>query len=95
MNEIPTILGIEPFVPFVILCYILGAVLKAIGNEKLDKYIPEILAVFGGLVAVLIFITIPGYLPVYAANWFAAFILGAVSGLVSVGINQIYKQLKG
>ena len=94
MNELPTVLGVEPFVPFVILCYILGAVLKGLGKEKLDKFIPEILAVFGGCIAVLIYNTIPNYLPAYAQNWFAAFILGTVSGLVAVGVNQIYKQLK-
>lgn len=90
MNELPTVLGIVPLVPIVILCYLLGATLKALKNETLDKFIPVIDGVFGGLVGVLVFITIPGYLS--ATNWLDAFAVGAASGLVAVGINQIYKQ---
>lgn len=90
MNELPTVLGIAPFVPVVILCYFVGAGFKAINNETLDKFIPEIVAVFGGLVTTLLFNTINGYIP--ASNWFEAFILGMVSGAVSVYVNQIYKQ---
>ena len=90
MNELPTVLGIAPFVPVVILCYFVGAAIKAINNETLDKFIPEIVAVFGGLVTTLLFNTINGYIPV--TNWFEAFILGMVSGAVAVYVNQIYKQ---
>lgn len=90
MNELPTVLGIAPFVPVVVLCYFVGAGFKAINNETLDKFIPEIVAVFGGLVTTLLFNTINGYIP--AANWFEAFILGMVSGAVAVYVNQIYKQ---
>ena len=94
MNELPTVLGIEPFVPIVVICYFLGAFLKALGKEMLDKFIPEIVAVFGGGLATLVFFTIPGYLPSFAQNWFAAFVLGVVSGAVAVWINQVYKQSK-
>lgn len=90
MNELPTVLGVAPFVPVVILCYFVGAGFKAIKNETLDKFIPEIVAVFGGAVTTLLFNTINGYIP--ASNWFEAFILGMVSGAVAVYVNQIYKQ---
>lgn len=90
MNELPTVLGIAPFVPVVILCYFVGAGFKAINNETLDKFIPEIVAVFGGIVTTVLFTTINGYIP--ATNWFEAFILGMVSGAVAVYVNQIYKQ---
>ena len=90
MNELPTVLGVTPFVPIVILCYFVGAGIKAVRNDTLDKFIPEIVAFFGGLVTTLLFCTIKGYIP--ATNWFEAFILGIVSGAVSVFVNQIYKQ---
>lgn len=90
MNELPTVLGIVPLVPIVILCYLLGATLKAVKNETLDKFIPIISGLFGGIVAIIVLFTIPGYLS--ATNWLDAFATGAASGLVAVGINQIYKQ---
>lgn len=90
MNELPTVLGIVPFIPVAILCYFVGATIKAFKNENLDRFIPEIVAVFGGIVTAILFKTIDGYIP--ATNWFEAFILGMVSGSVAVCINQIYKQ---
>lgn len=90
MNVLPTVLGIAPLVPIVILCYLLGATLKAIKNETLDKFIPIISGLFGGIIAIIVLFTIPGYLS--ATNWLDAFATGAASGLVAVGINQIYKQ---
>ena len=92
MNVLPTFLGIEPFIPIVALCYFIGVTLKAVKNETLDRFIPEILAFFGGGVAVLLYFTIPGYLPAFAVNWFAALILGIISGAVAVFINQVWKQ---
>lgn len=90
MNELPTVLGIAPIASIAIICYVLGGFLKALGNEKLDCLIPQIVAVFGGSIGVLAFYTIPGYLS--ATNWLDALAIGAASGLVAVGINQIVKQ---
>lgn len=90
MNDLPTVLGIAPIASIAIICYILGGFLKGIGNEKLDCLIPDIVAVFGGGIGVLAFYTIPGYLS--ATNWLDALAIGAASGLVAVGINQIVKQ---
>lgn len=90
MNELPTVLGIAPIASIAIICYVLGGFLKGIGNEKLDCLIPDIVAVFGGVIGVLAFYTIPGYLS--ATNWLDALAIGAASGLVAVGINQIVKQ---
>lgn len=90
MNELPTVLGIAPIASIAIICYVLGGFLKGIGNEKLDCLIPDIVAVFGGGIGVLAFYTIPGYLS--ATNWLDALAIGAASGLVAVGINQIVKQ---
>ena len=90
MNELPTVLGIAPIASIAIICYVLGGFLKGIRNEKLDCLIPDIVAVFGGGIGVLAFYTIPGYLS--ATNWLDALAIGAASGLVAVGINQIVKQ---
>lgn len=90
MNEITTVFGIVTVPAIIIICYILGAVLKAINNDTLSKFIPSILGVFGGAIGIVVFYTIPNYLP--AENWLLAFAVGAASGLATVGINQIYKQ---
>ena len=78
------------FIPLAGVIYLLGAALKAIGNEALDKFIPVICGLAGGILGVVVFKTIPGYLP--ADNWLLALYIGIGSGLVSVGVNQIYKQ---
>lgn len=70
--------------------YLLGAALKAIGNATLDKFIPVICGFAGGVLAIVVYKTIPGYLP--ADNWLMALYIGIGSGLASVGVNQIYKQ---
>ena len=70
--------------------YLIGALLKAINNETLDKFIPVICGFCGGILAIIVYKTIPGYLP--ADNWLIALYIGIGSGLASVGVNQIYKQ---
>ena len=83
-------LGFIAFPAIVILCYLVGATLKAINNETLDKFIPMICGFFGGVLGVVVFLTIPGYIP--ADNWLMALAIGIVSGFASTGINQVYKQ---
>lgn len=78
------------FPAIVIICYLVGATLKAINNETLDKFIPVICGLIGGVFGVVVFLTIPGYIP--AQNWLMALAIGIVSGFASVGVNQIYKQ---
>lgn len=78
------------FIPLAGVIYLIGACLKAIGNEKLDKFIPVICGLCGGILGVVVYKTIPGYLP--ADNWLLALYIGIGSGLASVGVNQIYKQ---
>lgn len=85
-------LGFIAFPAIVVICYLVGATFKAIGNEKLDKFIPIICGFVGGALGVVVFKTIPGYIP--ADNWLAALAIGIVSGFASVGINQVYKQFK-
>ena len=84
-------LGFIAFPAIVVICYLVGATLKAIGKEALDKFIPVICGFFGGGLGVLVFLTIPNYIP--AENWLMALAIGIVSGFASVGVNQVYKQL--
>ena len=74
-------------------CYLAGAICKTIGNEKLDKFIPVICGTLGAVLGVVIFFTIPNFIP--AENWAVAVAIGIVSGFSATGINQIWKQLKG
>ena len=83
-------LGFIAFPAIVVLCYLVGATLKAVNNETLDKFIPMICGFIGGGFGVLVFLTIPGYIP--ADNWLMALAIGIVSGFASTGINQVYKQ---
>lgn len=86
-------LGFIAFPAIVIICYLVGATLKAIGVEALDKFIPVICGFVGGILGVVVFKTIPGYIP--ADNWLMALAIGIVSGFASVGVNQVYKQFSG
>lgn len=83
-------LGFIAFPAIVVICYLVGATLKAINNEGLDKFIPVICGFVGGILGVVVFKTIPGYIP--AENWLMALAIGIVSGFASVGVNQVYKQ---
>lgn len=86
MNE----LGFIAFPAIVVICYLAGATLKAINNETLDKFIPVICGFIGGILGVIVFNTIPNYIP--ADNWLMALAIGIVSGFAATGINQVYKQ---
>lgn len=80
------------FPAIVVICYFAGIVCKAIGKEGLDKFIPVICGALGAILGIVIFLTIPNFIP--ADNWAEAIATGIVSGLSATGINQIYKQLK-
>ena len=83
-------LGFIAFPAIVVICYLVGATLKAINCETLDKFIPVICGFVGGILGVLVFNTIPNYIP--ADNWLMALAIGIVSGFASTGINQVYHQ---
>ena len=83
-------LGFIAFPAIVVICYLVGATLKAINNEVLDKFIPVICGFVGGILGVLVFNTIPNYIP--ADNWLMALAIGIISGFASTGINQVHKQ---
>ena len=79
------------FPSITIICYLVGMYMKAINNEKIDKFIPSICGTIGAALGVLIYFTIPDFLP--ANNWAVAVEIGIISGLAATGINQIAKQL--
>jgi len=81
------------FPAIVVICYLVGIGIKTIGSEKLDKFIPVICGVFGAVLGITMFYTIPNFIP--ADNWANAIAIGIVSGLSATGVNQIWKQLKG
>ena len=73
------------------ICYFIGLAVKTFGtSEKLDKWIPIICGGSGMALAIIVYFTIPGYIP--AENWLVALCIGLVSGLAATGANQIYKQ---
>ena len=80
------------FPAIVVMCYLVGMICKSFKNEKLDSFIPDIVGVVGAILGIVIFLTIPNFIP--ADNWAVAVAIGIVSGLSATGINQIYKQLK-
>lgn len=80
------------FPAIVVMCYLVGMICKSFKNEKLDSFIPDIVGVVGAILGLVIFLTIPNFIP--ADNWAVAIAIGIVSGLSATGINQIYKQLK-
>lgn len=86
MNE----LGFIAFPAIVAVVYLVGATLNAINNTTLDKFIPVICGFVGGVLGVVVFMTIPNYIP--AENWLMALAIGIVSGFAATGINQVYKQ---
>lgn len=78
----------------VIICYIIGEIYKVLFKNKQDLYklIPIILACFGGLLGILIFLTNPEIL-LNVSNVWTALGIGMVSGVSSTGTNQIIKQI--
>jgi hypothetical protein len=78
------------FLPLAGVCFLIGAGLKAIGNEILDKFIPFLCGLFGGILSVIAFKTIPNFIP--ADNWLMALYVGIGSGLMATGAHQVYKQ---
>ena len=80
------------FPAIVVICYLVGFTCKKIGNEALDKFIPSICGLLGAILGIVIFLTIPNFIP--ADNWAVAIAIGIVSGFSATGINQVYKQIK-
>lgn len=74
----------------VVVCYLIGMCVKAFA-PKAEKFIPCIVGICGGILGIVVYFTIPGFIG--AENWITALATGIVSGLASTGANQVYKQL--
>lgn len=80
----------------VVCCYIVGEIYKFIFVKKQEAYklIPIVLAILGGLLGIIIYLTNPEMI-FNAANVWVALGIGIVSGASATGANQIIKQLFG
>ena len=75
-----------------VMTYLAATLIKSMStSEKLDRMIPGICGVIGLVLGLVIFFTIPGFMPV--TNWAEAAATGIASGFAATGINQLYKQL--
>lgn len=82
-------LGITQVAAITVICYLIGIGVKAVGG--LDKYIPVIVGVAGGVLGVVCMYIMPDFT---AKDIISAIAIGIVSGLASTGINQVVKQIK-
>ena len=78
----------------VIICYIIGEIYKVLFKNKQDLYklIPIVMAIIGGLLGIIIYLTNPEMI-LNTENIWIALGIGIVSGASSTGANQIIKQL--
>ena len=76
------------------MCYIVGEIYKVLFKNKQEAYklIPILVAILGGLLGILIYLTNPEMV-LNADNVWVALGVGIVSGASSTGTNQIIKQL--
>ena len=82
-------------VPIIVLCsYIVGEIYKVIFKRKKDAYklIPILVAIVGGVLGVLIYLTSPEMI-FNVDNLWIALGIGIISGFSATGTNQVVKQL--
>lgn len=85
------ILGIASVAAITIICYLIGAGLKA-WDKFDDRKIPVIMGVAGAILGVVAFFVAPSL--VATDNIIVAIAIGIVSGFAATGINQIFKQMQ-
>ena len=82
-------------VPTIVLfCYIVGEIYKVLFKNKEDTYklIPVLVAIVGGVLGVLIYLTSPEMI-FNVDNLWIALGIGIISGFSATGTNQVVKQL--
>lgn len=82
-------------IPIIVLCcYIIGEIYKFLFKNKQTAYklIPIVMAIIGGLLGILIYLTNPEII-LNVDNIWIALGIGIVSGASSTGANQIVKQI--
>lgn len=83
------VLGIVSVAAITIICYLIGAVLKA-WDKFDDRKIPVIMGIAGAVLGIVAFFTAPSIVP--ATDYITAIAIGIVSGFAATGINQLMKQ---
>ena len=81
--------------PIIVLCsYIVGEIYKVIFKRKKDAYklIPILVAIVGGVLGVLIYLTSPEMIFNVDSVW-TSLGIGIISGFSATGTNQVVKQL--
>ena len=78
----------------VVLCYIIGEIYEVIFRKKKEakKLIPIVMAIVGGILGILIYLTNPEII-FKAENIWIAIVVGIASGESATGTNQIIKQI--
>lgn len=76
--------------PIVIICYLIGYICKVIKRIP-NKYIPIIVGVVGGILAIPARKIMPDF---PTTDIITAISIGIMSGLTSTGVNQVFKQIK-
>ena len=88
--ELNTSIGVSLIV---VICYMVGEAYKVIfPKEEMKRLIPVVLAVFGAILGVLIYVIDKSIL-FNVDSIFAAILIGIISGTSSTGANQIIKQI--
>lgn len=82
------VLGIVGVAAITVICYLVGIACKA---ATLDKYVPVIVGIVGGILGIVAFLIKMPDFP--ASDILTAVAVGIVSGLAATGINQVGKQL--
>lgn len=76
------------FPAIVVICYLVGLGIKSIPSEKINQAIPFIVGCAGVGLGIVAYFSVPNF----SDNILNAIAVGAVSGLASTGVNQLYKQ---
>lgn len=83
------VLGITSVAAITVICYLIGAGLKA-WDKFDDRKIPVIMGICGAALGAVAFFAAPQL--VAADNVIVAIAIGIVSGFAATGVNQIFKQ---
>lgn len=82
--------GITGVAGITVICYLAGIGVKAVGSEKLNKWIPTVCGALGGLLGIAALFIMPTF---PATDYISAAAVGVVSGFAATGVNQVVKQL--
>lgn len=75
----------------VIICYVIGELIKVVFKNKINKYIPIIVTTIGGILGVLIYLTNRELL-MGIDNIYSSIVIGLISGSSSTGTNELIKK---